>query len=149
MLQGNQLIRIYIYKYLCLIKKQQYIKTCFLYFSDLTNFSVYSRVLRLLEQIRDYSDYLYERLERTSAGRGPLLEDDMDRHPCPAMAALMKLSFDEDHRHAMCSLGGLHAIAELIRRDHDGHGSTTSDQYCITLRRWVQNFFYIYDDHGS
>ncbi|XP_042887447.1 adenomatous polyposis coli protein-like isoform X3 [Penaeus japonicus] len=96
-----------------------------------------ARVLRLLEQIRDYSDYLYERLERTSAGRGPLLEDDMDRHPCPAMAALMKLSFDEDHRHAMCSLGGLHAIAELIRRDHDGHGSTTSDQYCITLRRYA------------
>ena len=55
---------------------------------------------------RDYSDYLWERLERTSAGRGPLLEDDMERHPCPAMAALMKLSFDEDHRHAMCSLGG-------------------------------------------
>ncbi|KAK8740606.1 hypothetical protein OTU49_002989 [Cherax quadricarinatus] len=96
-----------------------------------------ARVLRLLEQIRDYSDYLYERLERTSAGRGPLLEDDMDRHPCPAMAALMKLSFDEDHRHAMCTLGGLHAIAELIRRDHDGHGSTTSDQYCITLRRYA------------
>ncbi|XP_063880746.1 adenomatous polyposis coli protein-like isoform X3 [Scylla paramamosain] len=96
-----------------------------------------ARVLRLLEQIRDYSDYLYERLERTSAGRGPLLEDDMDRHPCPAMAALMKLSFDEDHRHAMCTLGGLHAIAELIRRDHEGHGSTTSDQYCITLRRYA------------
>ncbi|XP_076044562.1 uncharacterized protein LOC143027230 isoform X2 [Oratosquilla oratoria] len=96
-----------------------------------------SRVLRLLEQIRDYSDYLYEQLERHTAGRGPLLEDEMERHPCPAMAALMKLSFDEDHRHAMCSLGGLHAIAELIRRDHDGHGSTTADQYCITLRRYA------------
>lgn len=66
----------------------------------------------------------------------------MDRHPCPAMAALMKLSFDEDHRHAMCLLGGLHAIAELIRRDHDGHGSTTSDQYCITLRRLVLHSFF-------
>ncbi|CAL4121709.1 unnamed protein product, partial [Meganyctiphanes norvegica] len=96
-----------------------------------------ARVLRLLEQICDYSDYLYERLQRTSAGRGPLLDDDMDRHPCSAMAALMKLSFDEDHRHAMCLLGGLHAIAELIKRDHDGHGSATADQYCVTLRRYA------------
>ena len=76
------------------------------------------RVLRLLEQIRQYSSYLIERLERTSAGVGPLLGDDMDRHPCPAVAALMKLSFDEEHRGAMCLLGGLQAIAELVRRDH-------------------------------
>lgn len=27
----------------------------------------------------------------------------------------MKLSFDEEHRHAMCQLGGLHAVAELIQ----------------------------------
>ncbi|KAA0187166.1 hypothetical protein HAZT_HAZT010709 [Hyalella azteca] len=96
-----------------------------------------ARVLRLLEQIRAYCDYLYERLERTSAGQGPLLEDDMDRHPCPAMAAVMKLSFDEEHRLAMCTLGGLHAIAELIKRDHDAHGATTPDNFCITLRRYA------------
>ncbi|CAL4096233.1 unnamed protein product, partial [Meganyctiphanes norvegica] len=96
-----------------------------------------ARVLRLLEQIREYSDYLYERLVCTGAGGGPLLEDDMARHPCPAMAAIMKLSFDEEHRHAMCILGGLHAIAELIKRDLDAHGSTTNDQYCVTLRRYA------------
>ncbi|KAF2364772.1 Adenomatous polyposis coli protein repeat [Trinorchestia longiramus] len=96
-----------------------------------------ARVLRLLEQIRAYSDYLYERLERTSAGQGPLLEDDMDRHPCPAMAAVMKLSFDEEHRLAMCTLGGLHAIAELVTRDHEAHGATTPDNFCITLRRYA------------
>ena len=60
----------------------------------------------------------------------------MDRHPCPAMAAVMKLSFDEEHRLAMCTLGGLHAIAELVNRDHEGHGATTSDNFCITLRRY-------------
>ena len=44
-----------------------------------------------------------------------LVIDDMERHPGPTIAALMKLSFDEEHRHAMCQLGGLHAVAELIQ----------------------------------
>lgn len=30
---------------------------------------------------------------------------DMEHHPGPAVAALMKLSFDEEHRHAICCLG--------------------------------------------
>ena len=101
----------------------------------LRNIPLCCRVLRLLEQIRGYSEYLCDRLECTGAGVGPLLDDDMDRHPCPAMAAVMKLSFDEEHRLAMCSLGGLHAIAELITKDHDSHGATTSDTFCVTLRR--------------
>ena len=29
----------------------------------------------------------------------------MELHPGPATAALMKLSFDEQHRHAICALG--------------------------------------------
>ena len=29
----------------------------------------------------------------------------MELHPGPAIAALMKLSFDEQHRQAICSLG--------------------------------------------
>lgn len=32
-------------------------------------------------------------------------DKDMDHQPGPAVAALMKLSFDEEHRHAICSLG--------------------------------------------
>lgn len=39
---------------------------------------------------------------------------EMDHHPGAAIAALMKLSFDEDYRHAICTLGGLQAIAELL-----------------------------------
>lgn len=38
-----------------------------------------------------------------------------DPTPCVAIAALMKLSFDEEHRHAMCQLGALQAIATLIQ----------------------------------
>lgn len=43
------------------------------------------------------------------------LVDDGDKHPGPTIAALMKLSFDEEHRHAMCQLGGLYAITHLIQ----------------------------------
>lgn len=41
--------------------------------------------------------------------------DEPGKHPVTAMEALMKFSFDAEHRQAMCSLGGLHAIAELIQ----------------------------------
>lgn len=55
--------------------------------------------------------------EVSLAGQGSscsVVLDDMERHPGPTVAALMKLSFDEEHRHAMCQLGGLHTVAELI-----------------------------------
>ena len=42
-----------------------------------------------------------------------LVVTDIDHHPGPAIAALMKLSFDEEHRHAVCTLG-----EELINRRH-------------------------------
>ncbi|XP_044013001.1 protein PF14_0175-like isoform X2 [Aphidius gifuensis] len=89
------------------------------------------RVLRLLEQIRDYCQMLRISLNTER----PL--DDLERHPGPTIAALMKLSFDEAHRHAMCQLGGLHAVAELIEMDHAAHGSNSNDPTCITLRRYA------------
>lgn len=90
-----------------------------------------ARVLRLLEQVRDYCQALRASLETV---RPP---DDLERHPGPTIAALMKLSFDEAHRHAMCQLGGLHAISELIEMDHASHGSGSDDPSCITLRRYA------------
>ncbi|CAK9800936.1 Adenomatous polyposis coli protein [Anthophora quadrimaculata] len=90
-----------------------------------------ARVLRFLEQLRDYCQALRTSLE---TGHVP---DDLERHPGPTIAALMKLSFDEAHRHAMCQLGGLHAVAELIEMDHMAHGSECDDQNCITLRRYA------------
>ncbi|XP_076324629.1 adenomatous polyposis coli protein-like isoform X1 [Tachypleus tridentatus] len=92
-----------------------------------------ARVLRLLEQIREYCDHLRD-IEANIANRSTY--EDSNQHPGPAIAALMKLSFDEEHRHAMCQLGGLHAIAELIQVDHEIHGNT-SDTYCVTLRRYA------------
>lgn len=93
-----------------------------------------ARVLKLLEQIRLYCDALRNGQEPETM---PSHTDDGDKHPGPHIAALMKLSFDEEHRHAMCHLGGLYAIAQLIQVDHEAHGSTTDDQNCVTLRRYA------------
>jgi adenomatosis polyposis coli protein len=91
-----------------------------------------ARVLRFLEQLRDYCQTL-----RMSLVTGQTAEDLERGHPAATIAALMKLSFDEAHRHAMCQLGGLHAVAELIEMDHLAHGSESDDQNCITLRRYA------------
>lgn len=91
-----------------------------------------ARVLRFLEQLRDYCQNL-----RTSLEQDQPVDDLEKGHPAATIAALMKLSFDEAHRHAMCQLGGLHAVAELIEMDHLAHGSENDDQNCITLRRYA------------
>ncbi|CAI9721723.1 adenomatous polyposis coli protein-like isoform X2 [Octopus vulgaris] len=99
-----------------------------------------ARVLRLLEQIRAHCDQLRdsssdddEEDKKVKSGSRP---SDIDHHPGPAIAALMKLSFDEEHRHAICTLGGLQAIGELLQVDHEIHGNTT-EQYNITMRRYA------------
>lgn len=97
-----------------------------------------ARVLRLLEQIRGYCDYLRSPSNcqmvdhlANSQYAGP-----SDYHPGPSVAALMKLSFDEEHRHAVCTLGGVQAIAELLQMDNETNGNTTN-QYHITMRRYA------------
>lgn len=47
------------------------------------------------------------------------------------------MSFDQDHRHVMCHLGALQTIAALVHCDHAVHGSDSSDQKCISLRRYA------------
>ncbi|KAG8456309.1 hypothetical protein GDO86_002191 [Hymenochirus boettgeri] len=65
------------------------------------------RVLHLLEQIRAYCETCWEWQEAHEQGM------DQDKNPmpapvehqiCPAVCVLMKLSFDEEHRHAMNEL---------------------------------------------
>ncbi|XP_055925088.1 adenomatous polyposis coli protein-like isoform X2 [Argiope bruennichi] len=90
------------------------------------------RVLRYLEEIRDYSDQLLF-AEGNVDNRTASFSD---QNLVPSVAALMKLSFDEDHRHAMCQLGGLQAIAELLRVDQWAHG-VNNDVHCTTLRRYL------------
>ncbi|XP_060693396.1 adenomatous polyposis coli protein isoform X5 [Hemiscyllium ocellatum] len=98
-----------------------------------------TRVLHLLEQIRAYCETCWEWQEAHEQGV------DQDKNPmpspvehqiCPAVCVLMKLSFDEEHRHAMNELGGLQAIAELLQVDCEMYG-LTDDHYSVTLRRYA------------
>ncbi|OCU02245.1 adenomatous polyposis coli homolog isoform X1 [Xenopus laevis] len=97
------------------------------------------RVLHLLEQIRAYCETCWEWQEAHEQGM------DQDKNPmpapvdhqiCPAVCVLMKLSFDEEHRHAMNELGGLQAIAELLQVDCEMYG-LINDHYSVTLRRYA------------
>ncbi|XP_064596590.1 adenomatous polyposis coli protein-like isoform X2 [Liolophura sinensis] len=95
-----------------------------------------ARVLRLLEQIRAHCDQLRDLFDAEALEDKANKSSDIDHHPGPAIAALMKLSFDEEHRHAICTLGGLQAIAELLEVDQMIHDNTT-EQYNITMRRYA------------
>nr|KAG5690318.1 hypothetical protein BaRGS_022545 [Batillaria attramentaria] len=96
-----------------------------------------ARTLRLLEQIRAHCDQQRgENAEEDEEEGAEAKGSDIDHHPGPAIAALMKLSFDEDYRHAICTLGGLQAIAELLEVDHMVQGNTT-EQYSMTVRRYA------------
>lgn len=91
-----------------------------------------AKVLRHIEQIMEYCESL-----RSILGNGEAIADDSDRHPLQEMSSLMKVSFDEDHRHAMCSLGALQAIASVVHYDHAVHGTHSKDPKCISLRRFA------------
>ncbi|XP_074934118.1 adenomatous polyposis coli protein-like isoform X4 [Phalacrocorax aristotelis] len=98
-----------------------------------------SRVLHLLEQIRAYCEMCWkwqEAHEEVMDQEKPPMPAPVDHHICPAACVLMKLSFDEEHRHAMNELGGLQAIAELLQVDCEMSG-LTNDHYSVTLRRYA------------
>ncbi|XP_011208588.2 uncharacterized protein LOC105229824 [Bactrocera dorsalis] len=92
-----------------------------------------TKVLRLLEQILDYCNFLKTLLQ----SGGEAIADDSERHPLAAISSLMKVSFDEEHRHAMCELGALQAIPNLVHLDHAVHGPKPEDQCCNSLRRYA------------
>lgn len=92
-----------------------------------------AKVLRLLDQIVDYCNFLKTLLQ----SGGEAIADDSDRHPLAAISSLMKVSFDEEHRHAMCDLGALQVIPNLVHLDHAVHGPKPEDQCCNSLRRYA------------
>ncbi|KAM3956316.1 LOW QUALITY PROTEIN: uncharacterized protein ACR2FA_009769 [Aphomia sociella] len=95
-----------------------------------------ARVWRLLEQVREYCYVLEQVVEARKEGR-EVIEDDATKHPSQSVAALMKLSFDEEHRHVVCQLGGLQALAALVSGDQAAHGSRTDDNTCLTMRKYA------------
>ncbi|XP_023692396.1 adenomatous polyposis coli protein-like isoform X2 [Paramormyrops kingsleyae] len=97
------------------------------------------RVLHLLEQIRAYCETCWAWQEAHDQGmdRDKIpMPSPVEHQICPAVCVLMKLSFDEEHRHAMNELGGLSAIGELLQVDCEIYGLCT-DHYNITLRRYA------------
>uniref|UniRef100_A0A1A9X1C1 Protein zer-1 homolog-like C-terminal domain-containing protein n=1 Tax=Glossina brevipalpis TaxID=37001 RepID=A0A1A9X1C1_9MUSC len=92
-----------------------------------------AKVLRLLDQIMDYCSFLRTLLQ----SGGETIADDADRHPLAAISSLMKVSFDEEHRHAMCELGALHGIPSLVHLDQAAHGPKPENQCCNSLRRFA------------
>ncbi|XP_059690092.1 adenomatous polyposis coli protein isoform X6 [Gavia stellata] len=108
--------------------------------SSSNNYAVPRRLTSHLgTKIRAYCETCWEWQEAHEQGM------DQDKNPmpapvdhqiCPAVCVLMKLSFDEEHRHAMNELGGLQAIAELLQVDCEMYG-LTNDHYSVTLRRYA------------
>lgn len=93
-----------------------------------------AKVLRYIEQIMDYCDLLKQFKENESDCKSAL---DSDSHPLQAMSTLTKISFDEEHRHSMCTLGALQTIANLVYYDHAVHGTNPTDTKCISFRRYA------------
>lgn len=91
-----------------------------------------AKVLKHIEQIMEYCDIL-----KTMVGAGDTMADSSDCHPSQAISSLMKISFDQQHRNAMCELGALQAIASLVHHDHAVHGHDSRDPHCILLRRYA------------
>lgn len=94
------------------------------------------RVLRLLEIARAHCDVVQFKgfpVHPCAERWYPPLRD---YGPGPAVAALMKLSFEEDHRNAICELGGLQAVAELVQIDHQVN-EHCKDFYSISLRKYA------------
>lgn len=92
-----------------------------------------AKVFKLLQQIRDFCDLLRFQMSEKEVN----IQDDQDVHPTAVIGVLTKISFDEEHRHAMCDLGALRAIADMITLDHAAHGNITQNINCITIRRYA------------
>ncbi|XP_045467801.1 uncharacterized protein LOC123676128 isoform X2 [Harmonia axyridis] len=108
------------------------------------------RILKLLETVCAYNEALLNDVEfvceNLSDGKNINFRSslcymsmvlDGDKHPVQTIAHLMKLSFDEGHRQAICQLGGIHTIAKLVEAEHSTHGSTSDDTHCIMMRRYA------------
>ncbi|XP_060525478.1 adenomatous polyposis coli protein-like isoform X2 [Cylas formicarius] len=96
-----------------------------------------SRILKLLEHARAYVEALNANVKFESCSWSASSSDDGDRHPVQTVAHLMKLSFDEGHRQAICQLGGIHSIATLIEAEHAAHGSVSVEHHCVLMRRYA------------
>ncbi|XP_052873669.1 adenomatous polyposis coli homolog [Anopheles cruzii] len=104
------------------------------------------KVLRLVDHLIDYAEMLKEQhaamvqdeaktKQRPPAGAVP---EEQERRPIQAICTMAKISYDEEHRRAMCQFGALQTIAALIQLDHVVHGTAADvSPKCIELRRYA------------
>lgn len=98
------------------------------------------RVLKLLEQTSGYVEALKNNTEFTissSSSTSESSEQSDEKHPVAIIANLMKHSFDEGHRQAICQLGGIQVIASLVETEHTLHGNAHDNTACILMRRYA------------
>ena len=94
------------------------------------------RVLHILEIIRGHTEHIIqEESEAFQAGR-PMPQIRPDHAPGSAVATIMKLSFNEEHKISICELGGLQTVCELLAVDYRVNKDTT-DPSTVTLRKYV------------
>jgi len=84
-------------------------------------------VLQILEDIRKFCDHFIITKSKTSLSL---------HHPCQVLSQLLTMSFREDCTTALCSLGALEALAEIIEYDTQFHANVNSAQ-CTTVRRYA------------
>lgn len=92
------------------------------------------KVLRYIELIMEYCNLLRQSITNDNLRAAA---KDHKNHPLKAMCSLMTISFDQEHRHAMCQLGALQTIASLVHYDHAVHGVDATNADCISLRRYA------------
>ena len=95
-----------------------------------------TRVLHFLEVIRKHTEDVMQE-ERDSFQSGlPMQQVRPDHGPGSAVANIMKLSFDEEHKLTICELGGLQTVCELLAVDYRVNQDTTEPSI-ISLRKYV------------
>ncbi|KAL3278480.1 hypothetical protein HHI36_013799 [Cryptolaemus montrouzieri] len=85
-----------------------------------------TRILKLLETVSYYTETLEFICDN--------VQD--DKHPVQIVSQMMKYSFDEGYRQAICQLGGIHSIAKLMEMEHKIHGGVTEETNCNLLRKY-------------
>nr|WMQ53819.1 adenomatous polyposis coli protein [Polycelis tenuis] len=100
---------------------------------DVSMRDYYLRVFGAIQQIRNYCETL-----RVIAQYHNLTElnNYLDYEPGEAACNLMKMSFNENYRRIICSLGGLEALAQLIVINHSVLGDMANN-YHLTVRRYT------------
>ncbi|KER21854.1 hypothetical protein T265_09919 [Opisthorchis viverrini] len=86
-------------------------------------------IIHLLKTIQTYTNVQQARLKQSPSSVNPLSAS-LPRCPVAEVAALVRLSFYPEHRTAICSLGGVHALIALLRAEQSA-STELNDAGCV------------------